>query len=202
MISNFKQHYRGVTTSIVAPPVLLFAKVSARRAKYKAKVQKTFAFISEPPPNLRVSESARRAKYKANVQKLSLFISEPPNLRVSESARRAKYELKRRENTTNRNRNTLHNAASLTQSQTLMGATRLASGHFSAASSRVGFFSNFVPRGKCNVHTLNKGSQIAVITLLSVSLCLKIRGTRLLKNAPTRDASPPLELAFSIRLTG
>ena len=97
MISNFKQHFRGVTTSIVAPPVLLLAKVSARRAKYKAKVQKTFAFISEPLPNLRVSESARRAKYKANVQKLSLFISEPlPNLRVSESARRAKYELKRR----------------------------------------------------------------------------------------------------------
>ena len=73
MISNFKQHFRGVTTSIVAPPVLLFAKVSARRAKYKAKVQKTFAFISEPPPNLRVSESARRAKYKAKVQKLSLL---------------------------------------------------------------------------------------------------------------------------------
>ncbi len=63
MISNFKQHFRGVTTSIVAPPVLLLAKVSARRAKYKAKVQKTFAFISEPP-NLRVSESARRAKYE------------------------------------------------------------------------------------------------------------------------------------------
>ena len=204
MISNFKQHFRGVTTSIVAPPVLLFAKVSARRAKYKAKVQKTFAFISEPPPNLRVSESARRAKYKAKVQKTFAFISEPPpNLRVSESARRAKYELKRREKTTNRNRNTLHNAASLTQSQSLMGSTRLASGHFSAASSRVGFFSSFVPREKCNVHTLNKGSQIAVITLLSVSLCLKIRrGTRLLKNAPTRDASPPLELAFSIRLTG
>ena len=137
MISNFKQHYRGVTTSIVAPPVLLFAKVSARRAKYKAKVQKLSLFISEPPPDLRVSESARRAKYKAKVQKLSLFISEPPpNLRVSESARRAKYELKRREKTTNRNRNTLHNAASLTQSQSLMGATRLASGHFSAASSR------------------------------------------------------------------
>jgi len=97
MISNFKQHFRGVTTSIVAPPVLLFAKVSARRAKYKAKVQKLSLFISEPPPNLRVSESARRAKYKAKVQKLSLFISEPPpNLRVSESARRAKYELKRR----------------------------------------------------------------------------------------------------------
>ena len=128
MISNFKQHFRGVTTSIVAPPVLLLAKVSARRAKYKAKVQKTFAFISEPLPNLRVSESARRAKYKAKVQKLSLFISEPPpNLRVSESSRRAKYELKRREKTTNRNRNTLHNAASLTQSQSLMGATRLAS---------------------------------------------------------------------------
>ena len=175
MISYFKQHFRGVTTSIVAPPVLLLAKVSARRAKYKAKVQKTFAFISEPPPDLRVSESARRAKY----------------------------EIKRMEKTTNRNRNTLHNAASLTQSQSLMGATRLASGHFSAASSRVGFFSNFVPREKCNVHTLNKGSQIAVITLLSVSLCLKIRrGTRLLKNAPTRDASPPLELAFPIRLTG
>ena len=204
MISYFKQHFRGVTTSIVAPPVLLLAKVSARRAKYKAKVQKTFAFISEPPPDLRVSESARRAKYKENAQKLSLFISEPPpDLRVSESARRAKYEIKRMEKTTNRNRNTLHNAASLTQSQSLMGATRLASGHFSAASSRVGFFSNFVPREKCNVHTLNKGSQIAVITLLSVSLCLKIRrGTRLLKNAPTRDASPPLELAFPIRLTG
>ena len=136
MISNFKQHYRGVTTSIVAPPVLLFAKVSARRAKYKANVQKTFAFISEPPPNLRVGGSARRAKYKENVQKLSLFISEPPpDLRVSESARRAKYELKRREKTTNRNRNTLHNAASLTQSQSLMGATRLAS-VFSAASFR------------------------------------------------------------------
>ena len=97
MISNFKQHYRGVTTSIVAPPVLLLAKVSARRAKYKAKVQKLSLFISEPPPNLRVSESARRAKYKENAQKLSLFISEPPpDLRVSESARRAKYELKRR----------------------------------------------------------------------------------------------------------
>ena len=204
MISNFKQHFRGVTTSIVAPPVLLLAKVSARRAKYKAKVQKLSLFISEPPPNLRVSESARRAKYKENAQKLSLFISEPPpDLRVSESARRAKYELKRREKTTNRNRNTLHNAASLTQSQSLMGATRLASGHFSAALSRIGFFSSFVPREKCNVHTLNKGSQIAVITLLSVSLCLKIRrGTRLLKNAPTRDASPPLELAFPIRLTG
>ena len=96
MISNFKQHFRGVTTSIVAPPVLLLAKVSARRAKYKAKVQKTFAFISEPPPNLRVSESARRAKYKAKVQKTFAFISEPPpDLRVSKSARRAKYELKR-----------------------------------------------------------------------------------------------------------
>ena len=136
MISNFKQHFRGVTTSIVAPPVLLFAKVSARRAKYKAKVQKLSLFISEPLPNSRVSESARRAKYKAKVQKLSLFISEPPpNLRVSESARRAKYELKRREKTTNRNRNTLHNAASLTQSQSLMGATRPAS-VFSAASFR------------------------------------------------------------------
>jgi hypothetical protein len=136
MISNFKQHFRGVTTSIVAPPVLLLAKVSARRAKYKAKVQKLSLFISEPPPNLRVSESARRAKYKAKVQKTFAFISEPPpNLRVSESARRAKYELKRREKTTNRNRNTLHNAASLTQSQSLMGATRLAS-VFSAASFR------------------------------------------------------------------
>lgn len=47
MISNFKQHFRGVTTSIVAPPVLLLAKVSARRAKYKAKVQKLSLFISE-----------------------------------------------------------------------------------------------------------------------------------------------------------
>ncbi|WP_337771445.1 hypothetical protein [Prevotellamassilia timonensis] len=93
MISNFKQHFRGVTTSIVAPPVLLFAKVSARRAKYKAKVQKLSLFISEPPPDLRVSESARRAKYKENAQKLSLFISEPPpDLRMSESARRAKYK--------------------------------------------------------------------------------------------------------------
>ena len=96
MISKFKQHFRGVTTSIVAPPVLLLAKVSARRAKYKAKVQKLSFFISEPPPNLRVSGSARRAKYKENAQKLSLFISEPPNLRVGGSARRAKYELKRR----------------------------------------------------------------------------------------------------------
>ena len=45
-----------------------------------------------------------------------------------------------------------------------MGATRLASGQF---------------------HTLNKGSQTALITRLSVSLCLNARrGTRLLKNAP------------------
>ena len=41
--------------------------------------------------------------------------------------------------------------------------------------------------GKCNVYILNKGSQTAVITLLSVSLCLySRRGTR----------RPPLELAF------
>ena len=59
-----------------------------------------------------------------------------------------------------------------------MGATRLAS-------------------GKCHVHTLNKGSQTVLITRLSVSLCRHFRrGTRLLKK-PTRDASPPLELAFS-----
>ncbi len=57
-----------------------------------------------------------------------------------------------------------------------MGATRLASGFFQQ------------PRlaEKCNVHTLNKGSQTVLITRQSVSLCL---------NAP-RDASPPLELAF------
>ena len=36
---------------------------------------------------------------------------------------------------------------------------------------------------KCYVHTLNKGSQTAVITRLSVSLCLTRRETRLLKNA-------------------
>ena len=51
-------------------------------------------------------------------------------------------------------------------------------------------------REKCNVHTLNKGSQTALITRLSVSLCLNFSGTRLLKNTPTRDASPPLVLAF------
>ena len=133
---NTKRKYKKLSLFISEPPPNLRVSESARRAKYKAKVQKLSLFISEPPPNLRVSESARRAKYKAKVQKLSLFISEPPDLRVSESARRAKYELKRREKTTNRNRNTLHNAASLTQSHSLMGATRLASGHFSAASFR------------------------------------------------------------------
>ena len=51
------------------------------------------------------------------------------------------------------------------QTLTLMGATRLASGK----------------------KAINKGSQTALITCLSVSLCL---------NAPTRDASPPLEVAF------
>ena len=61
------------------------------------------------------------------------------------------------------------------QTLALMGATRLASGHFSAASSRVG------------KEAINKGSQKALITCLSGSLCL---------NAPTRDASPPLEVAF------
>ena len=42
------------------------------------------------------------------------------------------------------------------QTQALMGATRPAS-------------------GKCHVHTPNKGSQIALITCLSVSLCLNAR---------------------------
>ena len=51
-----------------------------------------------------------------------------------------------------------------------MGATRLASGI------------------KAKVHTHNKGSHAALITRLSVNFCLKI---------PTRDASPPLVLAFS-----
>ena len=52
-------------------------------------------------------------------------------------------------------------------------------------------------REKCNVHILNKGLQTALITLLPVCLCLKSRReTRLLKNSPTRDASPPLEVAF------
>ena len=52
--------------------------------------------------------------------------------------------------------------------------------------------------GKCNVHTLNKGSQTALIALLSVSLCFDYRGTRLSEKCPTRDASPPLVLAFGV----
>ena len=51
-----------------------------------------------------------------------------------------------------------------------MGATRPASGI------------------KAKAHTPNKGSLAALITRLSVNLCLKI---------PTRDASPPLVLALS-----
>ena len=47
-----------------------------------------------------------------------------------------------------------------------MGATRLAS-------------------GKCNVHTQNKGSQTALITCLSVSLCFNSAGRGCRK--PTRD---------------
>ena len=44
----------------------------------------------------------------------------------------------------------------------------------------------------------DKGSQTALITLLSVSPCHKFpHKTGLLKNAPTRDASPPLEVAFA-----
>ena len=50
-----------------------------------------------------------------------------------------------------------------------MGATRPASGI------------------KVKAYTPNKDSQTTLITRLSVSLCLKI---------PTRDASPPLVLAF------
>ena len=50
-----------------------------------------------------------------------------------------------------------------------MGATRPASGI------------------KAKAYTPNKDSQTTLITRLSVSLCLKI---------PTRDASPPLVLAF------
>ena len=65
------------------------------------------------------------------------------------------------------------------------------------------FFDSFgTRRGKRNAHILNKGSQTALIICLPVSLCLNARrGTRLLKK-PTRDASPPLVVAFSIRLTG
>ena len=66
------------------------------------------------------------------------------------------------------------------QTLPLMGATRPAS-----------VFCSLVPAGKRDVHTRNKGSQTAVIIRLSVSLFLKIR-----------DASPPLVLAFSVRLTG
>ena len=40
---------------------------------------------------------------------------------------------------------------------------------------------------KAKAYTPNKDSQTTLITRLSVSLCLKI---------PTRDASPPLVLAF------
>ena len=51
--------------------------------------------------------------------------------------------------------------------------------------------------GKNNVHTLKKGSQTAVITRLSVSLCFDSRrGTRLLKNARRGTRRPPLVLAF------
>ena len=40
-------------------------------------------------------------------------------------------------------------------------------------ASRVGaFFSSLWTRERCNVHTLNKGSQTALITRLSVSLCI------------------------------
>ena len=61
----------------------------------------------------------------------------------------------------------------LEETRTLMGATR----------PRVG-------KDAMNVHTQNKGSQIALITRLSVSLCLnRLCGTRLLKKFPTRDAS-------------
>ena len=53
------------------------------------------------------------------------------------------------------------------QTQALMGATRLASGI------------------KAKAHTSNKSSQTALITCLSVNLCLDARReTRLLKNAP------------------
>ena len=52
-------------------------------------------------------------------------------------------------------------------------------------ASRVGaFFSSLVSRRE---KAINKGSQKALITCLSASLCL---------NAPTRDASPPLVVAF------
>ena len=48
------------------------------------------------------------------------------------------------------------------KTQPLMGATRPASEHFSATSGRE----------KDAVHTLNEGSQTALITRLSVSLCI------------------------------
>ena len=66
----------------------------------------------------------------------------------------------------------------------LMGATRLASGKMqcSYTKQRITDSTNYTPI--CE--------SFALITE---------RGTRLLKK-PTRDASPPLVLAFSIRLTG
>ena len=56
-----------------------------------------------------------------------------------------------------------------------MGATRPASGI------------------KAKANTLNTKVK-TLITCLPVNLCFYARGTRLLKNAPTRDASPPLVL--------
>ena len=48
-----------------------------------------------------------------------------------------------------------------------------------------------VSRRKCNAYTLNKGSQTALITLKSVSLCF---------NARTRDASPISGSVLCLRL--
>ena len=59
-----------------------------------------------------------------------------------------------------------------------MGATRPASGI------------------KVKAHTLNKGSQTALITRLFVSLCLNARRESKLLKKTKRDASPLLVLAF------
>ena len=67
-----------------------------------------------------------------------------------------------------------------------MGATRPASGHFSEASGR---------EKRCNVHnTLNKGSQTALNTRLSVSLCITktLHTTKKVYNLHTNICSLPV----------
>ena len=83
----------------------------------------------------------------------------------------------------------------------LMGATRLASGKMQCSypKQRLTDSTNYTPICESFALITERGTRL--LKRPESFALITERGTRLQKK-PTRDASPPLVLAFSIRLTG